>query len=68
MKSGDVIVIVDVSHGFAISNAQTTERAKAVQVTLNKTGDRLTSTVGDDLKWKVTHDCGDYTFSEVSLF
>ena len=63
MTSDDVFVIVDVLNGYAISNAQATQKPKAVQVTLNKAGDELTGTIGENLKWKVSSDNGVYVFT-----
>ena len=71
LTSDDVFVIVDVSHGFAISNAKTSSNPKAVKVALNETGDELTGDelTGDfveKLKWKVTSVDGDYVFTSTA--
>ena len=58
-----MFVIVDVLNSRAISNAAISKRPAAVSVTLNAAGDRLTGIVGDNLKWKVTSDGGDYIFT-----
>ena len=63
LKEGDVFVIVDVLNSRAISNAAISKRPAAVSVILNAAGDRLTGTVADSLKWKVTSDGGDYIFT-----
>lgn len=64
MTSDDVFVIVDVLNGYAISNAQATQKPDAVQVTLNEAGNELTSTnIGENLKWKVSSDKGVYVFT-----
>lgn len=64
LTSGDVFVIVDVLNGYAISNNPVTQKPKAVQVTLNEAGNELTSTtIGDNLKWKVSSDKGVYVFT-----
>lgn len=64
LTSDDVFVIVDVLNGYAISNAQATQKPDAVQVTLNEAGNELTSTnIGENLKWKVSSDKGVYVFT-----
>lgn len=71
LKSGDVIVIVDVINKCAISNAPTAKRqnpkAVPVALNLNETCDRLTGIDGGNLMWKVTSektsDGVDYTFT-----
>lgn len=64
LTSDDVFVIVDVLNGYAISNNPVTQKPKAVQVTLNEAGNELTSTtIGDNLKWKVSSDKGVYVFT-----
>lgn len=63
LTSDDVFVIVDVLNNRAISNAPVDKKPAAVSVTLNETGDKLTGIVGDNLKWKVTSNSGDYIFT-----
>lgn len=65
LTSDDVFVIVDVLNNRAFSNApvDNKKRPVAVSVTLNETGDKITGIVGDNLKWKVTSDNGDYIFT-----
>lgn len=74
LKSGDVIVIVDVINKCAISNAPTAKRqnpkAVPVALNLNETCDRLTGIDGGNLMWKVTSektsDGVDYTFTSTA--
>lgn len=74
LKSGDVIVIVDVINKCAISNAPTAKRqnpkAVPVALNLNETCDRLTGVDGGNLMWKVTSektsDGVDYTFTSTA--
>lgn len=62
LQTGDVVVIVDQTSGKAMSNGNGTSSAPtATAVTLD--GDKITSTVGENIQWEVIVNSGSYQFN-----
>jgi hypothetical protein len=63
LTSVDQVVIVDLNSNTAMTNNNGTKKAPtATAVTLSTDGSELTSTVADNLKWKVNKSGGEYKF------
>lgn len=55
LATGDIVVLVDLTSGKAMSNDKGTANApSAVEVTLNNDNTEITSNVGDNLQWTIT--------------